>query len=333
MKHKVISHIPLLKCGRYIVAMSLVGCAVVFAANIWRSSALKVNGKDAKTRQFHARVRDGIGSNVILPMRGDSSGEVRAAVNSVASFIEQRSGVNLDGTTKHRLSEMEERILTGSARPITSSELSNAITEVARERLSTLSDQDIARVDDTLRGFTAPNIPKKFNRDFKLPGGTVFMSTPAEITIARLKDVRDQLGTPAGDFFQGMAHKIIKERVQERARYLSEAVPEKFGSMWDTDNDTDKNITEGGITPLQAVLITYSLASDDYLSDSEVSLGKRMKNLQAALTETGGEVYPNPTGHRAFGVNGYLFSSPIDLMLDEQTINHLLDRIERRRAE
>nr|MBA3242129.1 hypothetical protein [Acidobacteriota bacterium] len=178
MKYKVVECIPLLRCMRYIIAASVVGCVVVLAASAWRSSALKNNDKAARAQQFHARVRDGIGREVFLPTRGNSSGQVRAAVNSVAIFIERRSGVRLDGAIKNRLSEMEERILTGSGRPLTSDELSDVITAAELERLSTLSDQEIARVDDILRGFTAPNLPRKFNRDFKLPGGIVFTGTP-----------------------------------------------------------------------------------------------------------------------------------------------------------
>jgi hypothetical protein len=48
-----------------------------------------------------------------------------------------------------------------------------------------------------------------------------------------------------------------------------------------------------------------------------------------AMTEDPGHPFPSPDGHRAYGVNGYLFSSPLDLMFDEQTVNHLLDSIEK----
>lgn len=332
MKHSVMKRLLPGKYVRYVGVMLIAGCAAVLMTSVWRSSAVKDTDKITTNHEFHLRVRDGVGREVELSARGNSSGQIRAAVNSVATFIERRSGVKLSGATKNRLSEIEELALSGAVRPLTSGELSDVITATVLERLSLLSEQDIAHVDDTLRGFKAPNLPRGFNRDFKLPGGIVFAGTPSEKTITRLKAVRDQLGTPAGDVFQGMARGFVKDRVQGRARYLSKSVPEKFGNMWDTVNDGEGDAADGGITPLQALLIAYSLASDDYLSDGEISLGRRMKSLQATATKISGEPYPAPVGHRAYGVNGYLFSSPLDVVFDEQIINRLLDGIAKKGA-
>ncbi|HWW75525.1 MAG TPA: hypothetical protein VNZ44_09015 [Pyrinomonadaceae bacterium] len=47
-------------------------------------------------------------------------------------------------------------------------------------------------------------------------------------------------------------------------------------------------------------------------------------------TESLGQPYPSPDGHHSYGVNGYLFSSPLDLFFDEQTVNRLLDGFEKR---
>ena len=42
-----------------------------------------------------------------------------------------------------------------------------------------------------------------------------------------------------------------------------------------------------------------------------------------------GKPFPSPDGQHAYGVNGYLFSSPLDLFFDDQNVNSLLDRIEK----
>lgn len=280
-------------------------------------------------------MRDGVGKEVALAARGSSQGEVRSAVDSVANFIERRSGVGLSGRTKVRLAEMEARVSSGAGSGLTLDELGDIITAAALERVSAFSDRETDYVDETLRGFNAPGMPKRYNRDFSLPGGIVFVRTAREKTIARLQAVRDQGGGggPAGDVFKGMVGTIVKDRVKGRARYLGESVPEKFGNMWDALKDEERDVTDGGgVTPLQAVLITYSLASDDYLSDGDGALDERMKVRQRALTRAAGEEYPASSGHRPFGVNGYIFSSPLDLVLDEQTVNRLLDRLEERRA-
>ena len=320
--------IPLSGYIRHIVVALAVACAVVGAASVWRSSARKHNDRAAEEQQFRARVRDGVGREVALPAQGDSAGQIRAAVNSVAVFMERRAGVQLSGATKNRLAGMEARMLSGAARRLTLDELSDIITTTAMERLATLSEQEIAEADDILRGFNAPDMPAGFSRDLKLPGGIVFMGTPPERTIARLRGVRDQLGAPAGEVFQGMARRIVRERARNRAQYLSRAVPERFGNMWDTINDREYSAAEGSVTPLQALLIAYSLASDDYLTDSEAALARRMRGIQATISQVMGSRYPSPAGQRAYGVNGYIFSSPLNLWFDERIITSLLDKIE-----
>jgi hypothetical protein len=320
-----------LKSLRYGAFALLLGCVAIGVAGAWRSSAYKENEKTAMKLKFHARVRDGVGREVKLARKGDRAGRVQAAVNSVADFIAKRSGAQLSGATRNRLAAAEERAQNGAGR-LTVSKVSDAINATMFERLSSLSDRDIAQVDETLRGFNAPQMPKKYARDLKLPGGLVFMGTPPEKTVGRLKAVRDQIGTPAGEVFEGMTRKFVGERVKSRAQYLSEAIPEQFGNVWDVTNDKENDTEDGGVTPLQAVLITYSLASDDYLADSEDSLNKDMSKHQENLTKLCGQPYPAPGGHHAYGVNGYLFSSPLDLVFDDQTLNRLLDRLEGRSA-
>lgn len=313
------------------VAIAL-SAAAVLAASVWRSAAFRQGAKAEMRQQFYARVRDGVGREVTLAKRDVTPGQVRAAVNSVVNFIGRRSGVKLSEATRDRLAAMEERALLGTARRLTASELGEAMNATILERLSALSDQDIAHVDDVLRGFNAPDMPKGFDRDFHLPGGVVFIGTPPAKTQERLKAVRDQLGTPAGDVFTGMARKFVRESVEGRARYLSEAIPEQFGGMWDIVNDKEGSAPGGGIDPLQAVLIAYSVVSDDYLSDGETGMAKHMSSHQKTITDLLGKPYPTPAGHHAYGVNGYLFSSPLDVIFDEQTLNRLLARIEERSA-
>ena len=54
-----------------------------------------------------------------------------------------------------------------------------------------------------------------------------------------------------------------------------------------------------------------------------------MGSRRESLSKLTGQPYPAPDGHYAYGVNGYLFSSPLDLLLDERTLNSLLDRLEK----
>lgn len=118
--------------------------------------------------------------------------------------------------------------------------------------------------------------------------------------------------------FHGAAKLAIGSEVTRRVTSLSDAIPENFGPA--------------GLTPIQAVLITYSVASDDPLMDSAINLHKRMRAIQLGFTRITGQAYASPDGHFAYGPNGYVFSTPIDLVLDDQTVNLLLNHIEERSA-
>jgi hypothetical protein len=295
---------------------------------MWRSSALQADKRAEEQREFEARVRDGVGREVQFASPGDPSGIVRASVNSVDNFIFKRSGVKLSGATKTRLAEMEQRTLNGEAKRLTISELNDVLTATAFERLETLTDEEILHIDDTLRGFNAPDLPSRLKRrDILLPGRVVGISK--DKFVDQLKAIREQTNTPLGDVLKGATHRAIEDIVQRRASDLSEAVPEKFGGAWDVAGNREGRT---GVTPVQALLITYSVVTTDFLSYSEANLDKYMKGLQKARTERWGENYPSPEGHRAFGVNGYLVSTPLDLIFDERTVNRMLDHIQERSA-
>jgi hypothetical protein len=325
-----LKHFTLLRRLGYMLLTLGLLCGAVIATGAWRQSAPKVDEKAIAEsyRQYHARIRDGVGREVELA-RGSSPAQIRHAVDSVAKFVERRSGVSLSEATKNRLATLEERVQSGNGRRLPFDAFSVALSATVLERFSSLNDQELARMDETLRGFNAPDMPKGYARDFKLPEGFVSIGIPPETTIGRLKAVRDGLNTPARDVFAAMFREKVLYNVKGKARNLAKAVPEHFGNLWDVTGDNESSADDAGFTPLQAFLFTYSLVSNDALDYSQANLRKYMEADQKYWTEKLGQPYPNPEGHHAYGVNGYLFSSPLDLIFDEQTINHLLDRIEK----
>ncbi len=255
-------HFTLLRRSGYAFATLGLLCAAVIAAGAWRSSAFGKDEKAEGRRKYAARIRDGVGREVELA-RGDSPGQIRREVNSATEFIERRSGVSVGEATKNRLVALEESVRSGGARRLTVAAFSAALSATVLERFASLTDQDIAHMDDTLRGFNAPG------------------------------------------------------------------VPEQFGNLWDVANDRESDAAEAGFTPLQAFLVAYSLVSNDALDYSQANLSKWMNLRRETRTEDPGRPFPSPDGHRAYGVNGYLFSSPLDLFFDERAVNRLLDRVEK----
>lgn len=321
-------HFALLRrLGFAFVASGLL-CAAVIALGAWRSSADKKDEKNEGRRKYHARIRDGVGREVELSS-GSSPAQIRRAVNSATKFIEKRSGVRVSEATKNRLAALEERVQSGGGRRLTVNAFSSALSATVLERLASLNDEQIAHVDDTLRGFNAPDLPKNYSRDFKLPQGYMSLGFPPEKTIGRLKAVRDQLSAPTGEALAGMFTQTVQYHVRGHAQNLAEAVPEQFGNLWDVANDRESAVADAGFTPLQAFLVAYSMLSNDGLDYSQANLSKYMNNIRESMTESLGQPFPSPEGHRAYGVNGYRFSSPLDLFFDEQTVNRFLDRVEK----
>ncbi|MFL6230114.1 MAG: hypothetical protein ACJ741_15185 [Pyrinomonadaceae bacterium] len=318
--------------ARGVLAALAVVCLTLVGTLVWRSSARQQTQAEQSQRQLLARIRDGVGSEVHFAPAHASSATVRASVNEVAQFIHKRSGVQLGGAVRNRLAALEEETLNGTRRRISLTELSDIMSATALERLATLSDQDIARMDTTLRGFNDPNLPSSFRRGheqiLQMRAGHAQMMT-SEKFIAQVKAIRNQLGTPGGEVFMGMTRRVLKEEAQKKAILFSEAVPEQFGGIWDVAHHDDGAL---GLTPIQSLIISYSVASDDLLTDSEANLGKRLQRIHDGIVDFDKHDYPSPNGHTAYGVNGYYFSTPLDLAFDEDTLNALLNRIAERSA-
>lgn len=297
-------------------------CAVSISVSIRRTSAVPTDRNTELKEEFKASVRDGVGSEVQFAKSGDDTKNVRASVESAAQFMRKRSGVDLNGQTKTKLADMEASTLAGTSRRITPDELSEIIATTALERISVAGDEEISRAAETLKGFDAPDLPDSFRRgrtQVRLRA-SIASGLTSEQFVSQAKAIRDADPILKYTVLKPVATRMAANEVQSCTRNLSEAVPEQFGAA------------STGITPLQAILIAYSIASEDRLAYSAVNLQKRMGFLQGAITKTIGQPYPSPNGHRAYGPNGYIVSTPLDISFDEQTVNLLLNHIAERSA-
>lgn len=316
-------YLSYLKRVRFIALMIALACALSISVSIRRTSAVPTDRDAELKEQFKAAVRDGIGSEVQFAKPSDDVRNVRASVESAAQFMRKRSGVDLHGQTKTRLADMEASTLAGMSRRITPDEVSEIIAITALERLSSASDEEISRAAETLRGFNDPNLSDSFQRgraNVRLRANRWGVDPTPEQFVSQLKAIRDADPIIKSAILKPMATRTASSEVQRRAKYLGESVPEQFGSA------------AGSLTPLQAMLIAYSTASDDPLADSNSNLRKRMEYMQGIVTKHTGQPYPDPNGRFAYGTNGYIYSSPLDLIFDDQTINLLLNHIAERSA-
>ncbi|MCP9496511.1 MAG: hypothetical protein MSG64_18880 [Pyrinomonadaceae bacterium MAG19_C2-C3] len=308
----------LLRKARFVFAALALFCVAYLGVSLWRTSAINQNKKQEVKQKFNARVRDGVGYEVKFAGRSKDKDNVRSSINSLAHFIRLRSGSEMSGRVKNRLADMEASTLNGNSRRITIDELSDILATTALERVATLSDSEVERAAVTLGGFDAPDLPDAFRRGrdkVKLRASKHSDLTREEF-VSQVKAIRDA-DKSSSAIFKGAARNAAAAEVKNRIGYLTEAVPEQF-------SETD------GLTPAQAVLLTYSVVSDDLLTNSETNLRKIMKAEQEAVSKAIGGSYPSPDGHFAYGINGYRFSTPLDITFDEQTLNILLNHIAER---
>lgn len=302
----------------------VLACGAVIGIKLWQTSATN-RSREEYRQQYMARVRAGL-SEVAFASQGSSHGEVRASVESVARFIRKRSGVNLNHSAIARLTEMEEHVLNGNGHRILGTDLGVILRDSAYERVAELTDQEIDGAIETLRGFDAPDLPNTHRRGRNIIYLRADRGGPkvTEKVFAQARSFRDQ--ARAGDetfrFFLGS---IASQEVSSRGRLLNEASPNQFPADKDSYNAFDVKLT-----PVQAVLFAYSVISDDHLLDAEAGHQKYLKFMRDFRARSSGGQYPDPHGRFAYGTNGYLYSSPLDLFLNDQAVERILERIERR---
>jgi hypothetical protein len=196
--------------------------------------------------------------------------------------------------TKERLVGLEQDTL-GKGRRINAEELTEAITDTLAERIAALTDRDISFAAHTLH---------KDGDLMALRADGKFAATAREFK-AMAEDFRDQCRNGDKEAREGL-RLVVSDEVDDRLTLFSEATPDKFGGA-----------KEKGVTPLQALLVTYSIISDDRLEGSQADLEKAATGLAKR------------TGRKAFGVNGFRFSTPVNLVFNRETTARLLDRLEK----
>lgn len=331
MKYKQVS----LHLGKFSVILAVIGGAVL-SVSVWRSSAFKnksnklviqsgklapVNEDSAERaegrRRYLASIQEGL-SEIAVASADSSDDDIRASVESAARFIRKRSGIKLSSAIQMRLAALEARALRENSGRSSTDDLYKTLTRWLVERVSTLTDQELEQAIDTMRGFNSPELPgprRLADRNYvHLRASALVYWTQAHDQAKSLRDraaAGDKtLTAEVGDF--------VKREIETRAVELAEASPDRF-------RIDARQPGRAGLefTPLQSFLVAYSLVSDDKLAYSEVNLAKKMNSTQEFKTKMAGS-YPSPDGHRAYGVNGYLHSSPVDLFFGQDEVDRLL---------
>ena len=252
-------------------------------------------------------------AQVEFPSTRSSEGEIKRSVESIDKFLYSRSNIRLSETVKMRLVDAERQVALGANSRLTSEQLIDVLTEVALKRLQSLTDDDIRKakatyeksymVDGSYAGFTWKQIklsPADFEKNVRR------LSERSKSNNQELRNTLQKL----------IAGNSPESGVNGQLQLYARVLPEQFGA-----------VMQAGISPTQAVLIAYAIASDDPIHISRTALENEMVQAHKNI---GGQRYPEPNGSSPFGPNGYLFATPLDLIFNDQTIGSMLDAIQTR---
>ncbi len=283
----------------------------VFAvgAIVWQNTNAQTIGNND---EFHQTIKDAL-AEIKLPTTNNSA-EVNAVAANLADFIEYRSGVRLSQANKDLLRELEGKSWTQSKK-INRGHLTQILSDLAIEKIGSATDADIEYVAKNLSGFDAPDYPEhlKPGKAFVMMRASGAGYIEKEEFIEQAKVLRDTV--KSNKIAKSFVVSAISREIGDRIDLLAAASPKDFGN------------SRSDLTPAQAVLITYVVVTDDFPAKNQKDLQKVMENIQKTIIRLSGKSYPSPNDYRAYGDNGYIFSTPASLLLDDAAITKILNGI------
>lgn len=301
--------------GLVVIALVLL-CGTLITMSLLRASAEQQERGRSLARTNPAgirenlgeRVRKGLGTEVRFATARDSADQLNASVDSVARFIHDRSGLQMSDETKKRLAKAEKDTLKGKIPRLSLDELTDSFAGTVVDNVSAMTDNEIERAADI---FSSPE--GEINSRASGKWGTL---TRAEF-VSQIKAAREW-GQRGDQAVRNSVRSLIAEEVNDRAGYLSESMPEQFG-----------RVKEEGVTPLQAVVIGYSVAADDLMTDSRSDVAKAIvqQRMNEKLTRAEAKAQKRAS-NTPYGANGFFHPSPLSLVFNKTAVNKMLERAE-----
>ena len=290
---------------RRLVSIALaVACLALGSAALWRVSKLPAEAAPKDKHILRERLHRGVGSEVRFASSAAPE-QVDSAVRSTADFIYWRSGLRMSGETMKNLAKAESDVLKGEAGHITLGDLTDTLTATVADRLATLTDEEIRQAAEVSSD--------EYGEVRSRADGRWGVLTKKEL-IQQAKSGRDwsQRNDSA---IRTALRQMIEEEVNDRAVALSTAMPEQFGRA-----------SAEGVTPTQALLIAYSVAADDPLTDSRSDIMQMLvqKRIDAGQTREQKRAQKNVSG-RPYGPHGVLHPSALSVFFNKAGVDRILN--------
>jgi hypothetical protein len=228
--------------------------------------------------------------------------------------MEARAGVSPSAAIRDRLAAMQAGVLSGKTNRIAIDPFSEALAETIADRIGSLSDEEL---EEAYRSYTV----NQETLDIHLRANGEYGFDPdhfkLDLQYARTECAQNGL-------LRSAIKAIVKEQVQKRVSAFGNAAPDRL-----------RNAVVVGVTPVEALLLAYSVVSDDHLAGTNGAVAKTAAALKQFFEPK--YVRPrevDPSGEtRMFGQFGYGFASPLELFFNDATLNRLLDRMSGRESQ
>ena len=285
------------------IAIATVLCLLVLGGiAVWISSRQPAKASAHDKQHLQKQLRKGVGSEVRFALRPD---QTQNAVASAAEFIHWRSGLRMSDETKKKIARAESEVLSGASPYITINELTENMTAVVMDRLATLTDEEIQ---------WAAEASTDANGDIRSRADGKWGVLTKKDLVHQAKAGRQW--SKRGDFaLRDALRSMIEGEVNDRVSALSEASPEQFAQA-----------AEQGVTPTQALIIAYSVATDDPLTDSrsDIQQAQVQRRIDNRETREQRNAQKN-VSLRPYGPHGFLHPSAPQLFFNKDAVDSLLN--------
>jgi hypothetical protein len=245
-------------------------------------------------------------TNLTLP---DSMNAARTNLAHVTALLYERSGYWLDAETTACVGQAEGRYATTGKGFIEATDLTETLTGIVIDRFSRLTDTEIKELLTTMQGFRSEKTPRGTLPPDEIlirPWGPVVKIDRAQEYLRQARSPRERA------VLTDLVRLMIGNEVTNRIRLFEAAQPEYWSAR--------------RITPTQAVVLTYSVLSGDQFIRTADELARDMRAKQRYYEEKQ-KIRFSLENQFAFGRNGVLYGSPVDL-LDGRAIRQLLRQFE-----
>jgi hypothetical protein len=292
--------------GKHLIAVTLLAaCLGIGGITVWYASTHPTEASSKEQQKLKDRLRRGVGSEVRFASAAAKSEDIDEAIASTTDFIYRRSGLKLSDETRKRLAKAERKVLKGEIKHITIAELTNDLTASAIDRVSKLTDEEIQQ---------ASEMSANEYGEIRLRADGQWGTFTKQEWIQQAKFVRDMSQQQDNSALWSTLHPRIEEEVNNRVVALSAALPEQFGES-----------RTQGITPTHALLVAYSVAADDPLTDSRGDIDQLVMQMRIEKRQTREQKKAQKhSSGRLYGPYGLLHPSAPHLFFSATSVDKLL---------